>query len=268
MFDETRIGARLAKLYGLSERIAVVTGSAQGLGRATATLLAEVGARVVVADLNLEGAQQVASDIEAKGGVAMAHILDVADEGSVKALFDAVDKQLGSVDVLVNNVAYRAKAEFFDMSVREWDKMHEITTRGTFLCCREAIQRMRSSGRGGSIVNISSVGAVRTTLWGVNTHYDSAKAGVDSITRTLGGEFASDNIRVNSVLPGGMSTEGGKNISASYQIRGPITVPGRMPLGRMASPGEVAQAVLFLASPASSYITGQLLAVDGGYMVS
>ena len=100
----------------MSGKVTVVTGSAQGLGRATATLLAEVGAKVVVADLNLAGAREVASEIEAQAGIAMAHALDVADEASVHAMFKAIDAQFGSVDVLVNNVPYRVKAEFFDMS--------------------------------------------------------------------------------------------------------------------------------------------------------
>ena len=192
---------------------------------------------------------------------------DVADEASVKALFVAADAKFGAVDILINNAAHRSKAEFFEMSVEHWDQMQNVTLRGTFLCCREAITRMKTKG-GGSIVNISSVGALRPTLWGVNAHYDAAKAGVDSITRSLASEFASEGIRVNSILPGGMTSEGGKNIGASFRIRGPIVSAGRVPMGRMAAPLEVAQSVFFLASPASSYITGQIIAVDGGFTVS
>ena len=268
MYNEVQVGARLATIFNLTGKVAIITGSAQGLGRATANLFAEVGAQVVIADLNAEAAQRTASDIEAKGGIALAHAVDVADEASVTSLFNAVDARFGSIDILVNNVAYRAKAEFLEMPVEQWDKMHEVTVRGTFLCSRQAIKRMSASGRGGTVVNISSVSSARTTLWGVNAHYDSAKAGVDSLTRTLAGEFAADKIRVNSLLPGGMASEGGKNISTSYNIRGPMVGPGRIPMGRIADPMEVAQAALFLASPASSYITGQMLAADGGFMVS
>jgi NAD(P)-dependent dehydrogenase (short-subunit alcohol dehydrogenase family) len=146
--------------------------------------------------------------------------------------------------------------------------MQQVTLRGSFLCAREAIRRMRAKGKGGCVVNISSVGAVHPTLWGVNVHYDAAKAGVDALTRSLASEFASDGIRVNSLLPGGMSSEGGRDISSSYEIRGPMVGPGRIGLGRLADPLEVAQVALFLASPASSYVTGQILAADGGYMVS
>jgi NAD(P)-dependent dehydrogenase (short-subunit alcohol dehydrogenase family) len=146
--------------------------------------------------------------------------------------------------------------------------MQQVTLRGGFLCAREAIRRMKARAKGGSIVNISSVSAVHPTLWGVNMHYDAAKAGLDALTRALASEFASDAIRVNSLLPGGMSSEGGRNISGSYKIRGPMAGPGRIALGRVADPIEVAQVALFLASPAASYVTGQLLAADGAYMVS
>lgn len=268
MYSETQIGARLAAVFGLAGKVAIVTGSAQGLGRQTAGLMAEAGASVVIADLNLEGAKSTAAEIEARGGIATACAVDVADETSVKALFAAVDRRFGPAGILVNNAAHRAKAELFEMTVEQWDAMQQVTLRGTFLCCREAIVRMRAGGNGGSIVNISSVGSIRTTLWGVNVHYDAAKAGVDSVTRSLASEFAGEQIRVNSILPGGMASEGGKNISATYKIRGPMIGPGRIPMSRVAEPLEVAQAVLFLASPASSYITGQMVAVDGGFTVS
>ncbi len=265
---DSQIGVRLAKIFSLAGKVAVITGAAQGLGRETARLFAEVGAKVVIADLNLEAAQRTALEIRAQGGAAVALGVDVAKEESVKALFREVEKQVGSVDILINNAAYRGKAEFFDMSVEQWDQMQNVTLRGAFLCCREAISRMKAAGQGGSVVNISSVGSIRTTLWGINTHYDAAKAGVDSLTRTLAGEFAADKIRVNSILPGGMKTEGGANISSQFKIRGPMIGSGRVPMGRMADPMEVAYVALFLASEASSYVTGQMIAADGGFMVS
>ncbi len=268
MYTEEHIGKHLARFFGLSGQVAVVTGAAQGLGREIARVLAQAGAQVVVADLNLEVAKLAAADIEAKGGAAVGMPVDLAQESSIKALFTAVGTRHGRVDILVNNAAHRGKAELFDMTVEQWDAMVQVTLRGTFLCCREAIALMKRQGNGGSIVNISSVGSVHPTLWGVNVHYDAAKAGVDSVTRSLASEFAGDRIRVNSVLPGGMSSEGGKNISAQYKIRGPMLGAGRIPLGRVADPGEVALVVLFLVSPAASYVTGQNLAADGGYLVS
>jgi NAD(P)-dependent dehydrogenase (short-subunit alcohol dehydrogenase family) len=113
-----------------------------------------------------------------------------------------------------------------------------------------------------------NIGLVHTTLWGISAHYDAAKAGGDSLTRTLAGEFARDNIRVNSILPGGMATGDATNIFNNFNARGPIMGQGRNPMRRVADSTEVAQVALFLASPASSYLTGQLVAVDGGFMVS
>jgi NAD(P)-dependent dehydrogenase (short-subunit alcohol dehydrogenase family) len=268
MYNETQIGTRLAAIYNLTGKVAVITGAAQGLGRQTARLFAEVGANVVIADINAEAASAAAAEIEAKGGIAAGLNVNVAELASVKALFADVEHTFGQVDILVNNAAHRAKAEFFDMSVEQWDSMQQVTLRGTFFCSREAISRMKAKGNGGSIVNISSVGSVHPTLWGVNAHYDAAKAGVDSLTRSFASEFASEGIRVNSVLPGGMTSEGAANVTNTYNIRGPMIGAGRIPLGRIADPMEVAQVVLFLASPAASYVTGQILAADGGYMVS
>jgi NAD(P)-dependent dehydrogenase (short-subunit alcohol dehydrogenase family) len=268
MYDEAQIGKRLAAIFNLTGKVAVITGSAQGLGRTMVRLFAEVGATVVLADINIDAAKAAAAEIKANGGIASAFAVDVGEESSVKALFAAIDRQLGPVDILVNNAAHRGKAEFFEMTVDQWDAMQQVTLRGAFLCCREAIASMKAKGSGGAIVNISSVGSVHTSIWGINVHYDAAKAGVDSLTRSLASEFAGAGIRVNSLLPGGMASEGGKDISASYNIRGPILGTGRVPLGRMADPMEVAQAALFLASPAASYVTGQILAADGGFMVS
>lgn len=267
MLSKQQIGERLADIYGLSGKTAIITGAGSGLGRATAKLFAAVGARVMVADINEEAAKESVRQIEAAGGDADWALADISDESAVRGLFEKTGVRFGGVDILVNNAAYRSKAEFFEMSVEEWDKMHEITTRGTFLCSREAIKMMKEAGNGGAIVNISSMSATHTNLWGINYHYDSAKSGVDALTRGLAGEFAADNIRVNSIQPGGMKSEGGANISKSFNIRGPVAGPGRMLMG-VAEPLKVAQAVLFIASPAASFVTGQVLAVEGGFLVS
>jgi NAD(P)-dependent dehydrogenase (short-subunit alcohol dehydrogenase family) len=132
---------------------------------------------------------------------------------------------------------------------------------------REAIKIMRDQGRGGSIVNVSSVSADHPTIFN-NTHYDSAKAGVDAMTRAAAVEFAEHKIRVNSIQPGGTASGGAKAMGESLPFKGPMTLPGRIPLGRISQPIEQARAILFLASDAASYITGHHLTVDGGYHVS
>jgi len=262
------IGDTLAPIYGLQGLTALVTGAASGIGKRTAQLFAAVGANVVVADLDGEGAAAVVAAIERDGGRALAARCDISDEAQVKATFAAAAAAFGTVDILVNNAAYRPKADFMEMSVDTWDLMHAINTRGTFLCMREAIRLMRASGKGGSIVNISTIGSLHPTIFN-NTHYDSSKAGVNALTQTSAVEFAPDRIRVNAILPGGTDTEGSQKLrAAGVATKGPIMLaPGRVPMARMAAPEELAHAILFLASPASSYITGVLLPVDGGYAV-
>ncbi|MEP7349566.1 MAG: SDR family NAD(P)-dependent oxidoreductase [Sphingorhabdus sp.] len=249
--------------FTLDGKVALVTGGASGLGKATAKLFLDVGASVVIADLNADAVQLTCREFEAIGPV-LAVEMDISDEASVQAGFAAAAAEFGGIDVLVNNAAYRNKASTMDMSVEEWDRMHAVCARGTFLCLREAVKQMRGRG-GGAIVNISSMSARHPTIL-PNMHYDSAKAGVDAITRLAAVEFAPDKIRVNSVLPGGMVTQGVTNMHESdVAIVGPATQPGRSLFGRSADPIEMARAVLFMASDASSYITGAELLVDAGF---
>lgn len=252
-------------VYGLDKKVAVITGAASGIGRATAKLFAATGAQVAVFDLNEDGAHKVVDDIVESGGQAAGFGCDIANEVSVKAAFDSLQDRWGPVDVLVNNAAYRGKAEFLEMTQEQWDLCFAVIARGTFNCMRAAINQMRSSGRGGSIVNISSVGAAHTSIL-ANAHYDAAKASVDSLTRSAAVEFAADKIRVNSIMPGGVKSEGLAGIQSNVKWRGPVSMPGRL-LGGFAEPIELARAIMFLASPAASYMNGHVMAVDGGYMV-
>jgi NAD(P)-dependent dehydrogenase (short-subunit alcohol dehydrogenase family) len=253
--------------FSLEGKVALISGAAQGLGMEIAALFLDVGASVVLTDINGDAARATADELSAKGPV-LGLAMDVADEAAVDAAFAAAASQFGGVDVLVNNAAYRKKASTMEMPVEEWDLMHAVCTRGTFLCLRAAVKQMRGRG-GGSIVNISSMSAQHPTIF-PNMHYDSAKAGVDAITRLSAVEFARDGIRVNSVLPGGMATPGPDKMRAMEseggpKIEGPALIPERQVLGRIAQPIEMARAVLFLASDAASYITGAELLVDGGF---
>lgn len=255
--------------FRLDGKVAIITGAASGIGLAAAELFTKVGAQVVVADLNVEAADAAVAAIRSAGGAAIAVQCDVADEVSVKRMFDAANETFGAVDVLVNNAAGRSKAAFMEMTVDEWDQMHHICTRGSFICTREAVRQMKGAGKGGAIVNVSSAASLHPMIFN-STHYDSAKAGVNALTKDCAIEFAEFGIRVNAVLPGGTDTPGGAAIKGrtSLPARGPALTEGRRPMGRRGDPSELACAILFMASPASSFITGQLLAADGGFLVS
>jgi len=253
--------------YGLAGKVAIVTGAASGIGRATARLFGEVGAQVLFVDVVEEAVREAA---EAAG--APFAVCDISDEDQVKATFArAQDLFGGRLDVLANVAAYRKKHDTMTMPVAEWDIMHEVTTRGTFLMMREAIRIMREQEGGGAIVNVSSVCSRHPVIF-ANMHYDSAKAGVDAMTRAAAAEFASHNIRVNSIQPGGTDSGQRERMGATMKPTGPMMLPGRAELllggRRMADPLDQARAILFLASPAAGYITGQHLAIDGGFCVT
>ncbi|MBW8814202.1 MAG: SDR family oxidoreductase [Caulobacterales bacterium] len=265
MASLTSSSAEALAAFTLTDKVALVTGGASGLGLATARLFAEVGARVVIGDLDGAAAKAAADELQAISST-LGVEMDVADEASVQRAFAAAAEAFGGVDVLVNNAAYRQKADTLSMPVEEWDRMHAVNARGTFLCLREAVRQMRGRG-GGAVVNVSSMSSVHPTIF-PNMHYDSSKAGVDAITRLAAVEFAKDGVRVNSVLPGGMQTAGGARVRETHvDLAGPALIPGRNPTGRIAQPIEMARAILFLASPAASYITGAKLLVDGGFTV-
>lgn len=260
------------RLFSLEGQGAVVTGAGRGIGRDIARLFAAAGAAVLVADVVKDTATAVAREITDDGGRAVPFVGDVSKDADVIAMIGAGAALTGRLDVLVNNAGIFPKYIFTELTAAAWDEIQAVNLRGVFLCMREAIKAMRADGKGGSIVNISSVSSLQAAVF-CNQAYGASKAGVSNLTKSCALEFAPERIRVNAVLPGGVMTEGARAATAApnlggLKLGGPLTDRARMPLGRPALAADIAQAALFLASPAADYITGQLLAVDGGFMVS
>ncbi len=253
------------ELFELTGKVAVVTGAASGIGKATARVLAAAGARVVVADKDLPGAEAVAQEL---GESAFALEFDLAEEESIRSLFHSVNEACGRLDILINNAGIYPRYSLQSVTEEQWEAMQKVNVWGCFVVLREAALLMRKVGNGGRIVNISSIGGIRTAVHDQVT-YNASKAALDSITQSAALEFASDNILVNSVLPGAVAPLDPKPKAASHTPpSGPLLTPGRILLGRAAHANEVAGPILMLVSAAGAYITGQTLTVDGGFSIS
>jgi NAD(P)-dependent dehydrogenase (short-subunit alcohol dehydrogenase family) len=251
---------------GVEDRVAVVTGGANGLGREIARVLARAGAKVAVGDLETDGVERTAAAIRQDGGEAVAVAGDLTEEGPAARLIEAAMARWGRLDILVNNVGGSRNAKIWEMPVADWDFVLRLNLRSTFLCTRAAAPHMMRQ-RYGRIVCMSS-GAREGTPWTAyyqgGAAYSASKAGVHGFVRDVALELAEHGVNVNAVAPGPIDTErAGPNLrrlDATVEFS-----PSRMtPLHRIGEPIEVAHAVLFLASEEASYITGHTLAVAGG----
>ena len=241
----------------LGGKVAIVTGAGRNIGRAIALALAEAGAWIVVnARSNRAEADAVAYEIAARGGKALVHIGDVADAVAVQAMADAAIKQLGHLDILVNNAALRREKPFAEMSYAEWREIMDVTLDGTFHCVKACLPALRKSGAG-TIVNIGGLSA--HTGAKDRAHVVTAKAGIVGFTRALAHDLADDGITVNCVVPGLIGTPRPKDKPepAHHLIHQTIT-------GARGRPEDVAAAVRFLCGPGARYITGQAIHSNGG----
>jgi NAD(P)-dependent dehydrogenase (short-subunit alcohol dehydrogenase family) len=244
----------------LTKKVALVTGGGSGIGEACAKALAAAGAEVAIADVNLDGVHRVVEDIAAAGGIAKAYSLDVSDDSEVDSVITAIVREFGGLHIAVNNAGIGGdQAPTGEQTPAGWRKVLSVNLDGVFYCMRHELAAMKRSG-GGSIINMASIlGAVG---FANSSGYVAAKHGVLGLTQTAAIEYAAEGIRVNSVGPGFIQTP----LLSALPQEAMAGIAALHPMNRLGTPEEVAELVLFLASPASSFITGGYYPVDGGYL--
>lgn len=240
----------------LKDKVVLVTGAGAGIGRAIAERFASQGCHVMVNDINGDTADQVVEAISATGvGSAMAGIADVSNSTQVAAMFDALIERHGRIDVLVNNAGIVSPMlHFFEADEAWWRRIIDVNLTGHFLCCHRAARHMAKAG-GGAIINMSSGGA--TQAHRAFTAYDATKGGIEALTRALSLDLGPYNIRVNALMPGSIDTSGLDEAERIYRGE-------NVPLGRIGEAYDMTGAALFLASDDASYVTGDVIKVDGG----
>jgi 3-oxoacyl-[acyl-carrier protein] reductase len=241
----------------LSGKVALVTGAAQGIGRAIALLLARNGADIVVSDINLEKAEETAKEIRAIGPRAMAVKVDVANLGDVERMVEGILEKLAKIDILVNNAGITRDKLVLRMTEEDWDAVLGVNLKGTFNCTKAVLRHMGKQ-RSGKIVNIASVVGEMGNAGQAN--YSASKAGVIGLTKTIAREYAQRGINVNAIAPGYIETP----MTDALPEKAKEELKKLIPMERLGKPEDVAEAVLFLVSEESSYVTGQVLNVNGG----
>lgn len=263
----------ISELLNLTNKIAVVTGGAMGIGKGISGRLHEAGAGVVIADVDDAAAKVMADELNTKrAGSALAVRVDVSSADDVNKMIQAAISQFGRLDILVNNAGIYPSKSLHDMADEDFKKVLDVNLHGAFLCTKYASEQMINQGRGGKIINITSIDALHPSMVGL-AHYDASKHGLWGFTKNVALELAQHKIWVNAIAPGGIATPG------VTKMQGPAQ-PGvdmktvmdafmaKIPMHRMGEPDEIGKVVLFLASDMASYMTGSQIVVDGGALLS
>ena len=241
----------------LKDKVALITGAAQGIGKAIALKLADSGADVVIVDMNLEKAQETAKEIEGRGRRAVALKANVANLQETEAMIDETVAKLGAIHILVNNAGITRDALILRMKEEDWDAVISVNLKGVFNCTKAAVKHMVKQ-RYGRIINIASIVGEMGNAGQAN--YSASKAGVIALAKTVAREFASRNITCNAIAPGFIETA--MTQALSEKVREELAK--QIPMARLGTPEDVAEGVLFLVSDSSNYITGQVLNINGG----
>lgn len=264
----------LNKLLDLTGKTAIVTGGALGIGNGIVYRLAEAGANVVIANRTQEEAEKTAAELTAKGWKVKAIRTDVSVEEDVKQLVDLTVKEFGGIDILVNNAGIFPSIPVHKMALADFENVIKINLNGVFLTTRYVSEQMIAQGRGGKIINITSIDALHPSSVGL-AHYDASKHGVWGFTKNTALELSEYKITVNAIAPGGILTDGVKKMQASIPVSGGVDMSkmlegflAKIPMHRMGQPDDIGKVALFLASDMSSYITGSQIVVDGGVLLS
>ena len=244
----------------LNGKIALITGGAQGIGRFISEELAGQGAHVVLGDINYEGAEKTAAEIRVSGGKASAVRIDVSSATDVQGVFDSILKEYKPVDIVVNNAGITRDGLLVRMKEVDWDLVLNINLKGSFLCSQQAAKQMMKQ-KSGSIVNIASIVGVMGNFG--QSNYSASKSGLIGFTKTLAREVAPRGIRANAVAPGFIDTEMTRVLEESVRSK----LIEQIPLARLGQPEDVASCVSFLVSENASYITGQVINVNGGMLM-
>jgi 2-deoxy-D-gluconate 3-dehydrogenase len=251
----------LDQLFGLKDRVAIVTGGASGIGLASAELFAAAGASVAVVDRDKSAAEQA---LKSLGGKGLALGVDVAKETEIDAAVTEIVARLGCIDILVNSAGTAIRRPAVEVTVEDWDKVMAVNMTGTFLFSRAVARTMIAKGEGGTIVQIASIMGLSGGGLYPNISYQTSKGAVVNMTRALAVEWAPHQIRVNAVAPTYVKTPFIAGLMAQPDLV--KRIEAMTPMARLAEPGEIASAVLFLASPAAAMVTGHTLFVDGGFL--